>query len=102
VSNVPQTPPPAIIPKETPPIPSNANLDLLIEATEATWLSITEDRKPPFQITLKKGDKLSRTAREFFIVDVGNAAGVNITFQGKTLGNLGRQGQVVHLRLPQQ
>jgi hypothetical protein len=51
---------------------------------------------------LKTGEKLSRNAQEFFIVDVGNAAGVNITFQGTSLGNLGRKGQVVHLRLPQQ
>ncbi len=103
VPTVPQTPPPAmVIQKETTPAPSNTPLDLLIEATENTWLNITEDHNPPYQITLKRGDTLSRKAREFFIIDVGNAAGVNITFHGKSLGNLGRKGQVVHLRLPQQ
>lgn len=103
VPTVPQAPPPALVaPKETPQTPDNTRLNLLIEATEETWLKITEDRNPPFQITLKKGEKLSRTAREFFVIDVGNAAGVNITFLGKSLGNLGRKGQVVHLRLPQQ
>ena len=102
VDNVPQTPPPAVIQKETTQIPSKAQLNLLIEATEKSWISITEDHKPPFQVTLKAGEKLSRNAREFFIVNVGNAAGVNITFQGKSLGSLGRKGQVVRLRLPQQ
>jgi len=103
VPNAPQASSPAVaIPKETTQTPVNTRLDLLIEATEDTWLSITEDRKPPYQMTLKRGDKLSRTAREFFVIDVGNAAGVNITFLGKSLGNLGRKGQVVHLRLPQQ
>ena len=103
VANVPQAPPPAmVVPKETTQTPNNTHLNLLIEATEDTWLNITEDRNPPYQITLKTGEKLSRKAREFFIVDVGNAAGVNITFLGKSLGNLGRKGQVVHLRLPQQ
>ncbi|MDD2270863.1 MAG: DUF4115 domain-containing protein [Desulfuromonadaceae bacterium] len=98
-----QTPPPAVVAQDgTAQNPDNANLDLLIEATENTWLNITEDRNPPSQTTLKAGEKLSRTAREFFIVDVGNAAGVNITFRGKPLGNLGQRGQVVHLRLPQQ
>ena len=98
-----QAPPPAVVvPKETPQTPDTTRLDLLIEATEDTWLKITEDRNPPDQVTLKKGEKLSRTAREFFVIDVGNAAGVNITFLGKSLGNLGRKGQVVHLRLPQQ
>lgn len=102
VNNVPQTPPPAIVQKETTQPPNKAHLNLLIEAAEATWLNITEDHKPPYQITLKTGEKLSRNAREFFVVDVGNAAGVNIIFQGVSLGNLGRKGQVVHLRLPQQ
>lgn len=103
VGNVPQAPPPAVvIQKETTQTPSNTHLNLLIEATEDTWLSITEDRNPPYQITLKTGEKLSRNAQEFFVIDVGNAAGVNITFLGKSLGNLGRKGQVVHLRLPLQ
>jgi hypothetical protein len=44
----------------------------------------------------------SRNAKEFFVIDVGNAAGVNVTFLGKSLGTPGRKGQVVHLRLPQQ
>ena len=103
MSDAPQTPPPAMAVHEgATQTPSSADLNLLIEATEHTWLKITEDRNPPYQTTLKAGDTLSRKAREFFIVDVGNAAGVKITFNGKSLGDLGRKGQVVHLRLPQQ
>ncbi|MHB8058512.1 MAG: helix-turn-helix domain-containing protein [Desulfuromonadaceae bacterium] len=103
VADAPRTPPPVMgVHEEATQAPSTADINLLIEATENTWLKITEDRNPSYQITLKTGDKLSRKAREFFIVDVGNAAGVNITFNGKSLGNLGRKGQVVHLRLPQQ
>ncbi|MDD2310853.1 MAG: DUF4115 domain-containing protein, partial [Desulfuromonadaceae bacterium] len=103
VANAPQAPPPAmVVPKETTQTPSNSPLNLHIEATDDTWLKITEDRNPPYQITLKKGYTLNRKARESFVIDVGNAAGVNITFLGKSLGNLGRKGQVVHLRLPQQ
>lgn len=102
VANIPQASPPVINRKETAQLPDNAHLNLLIEAKEDTWLNITEDHNPPYQIILKTGEKLSRKAREFFVIDVGNAAGVNITFLGKSLGNLGRKGQVVHLRLPQQ
>ncbi len=98
---VPQAPPATVAaPKETAQTPDNTRLDLLIEATEDTWLNIVEDRNPPFQTILKKGDKLNRKAREYFVIDVGNAAGVNITFLGTSLGTLGRKGQVVHLRLP--
>lgn len=93
---------PIIAPEVTTPLPSPPQLNLLIEATENTWLKIAEDRNPPYQMVLKKGDKLNRTAQEFFIVDVGNAAGANVTFNGKPLGSLGRKGQVIHLRLPQQ
>lgn len=93
--------PPMVVPKEATQTPNNTHLNLLIEAAEDTWLKITEDRNPPYQITLKAGEKLNRKAQEFFVIDVGNAAGVNITFLGKSLGNLGRKGQVVHLRLPQ-
>ncbi|MFA7402797.1 MAG: RodZ domain-containing protein [Pelobacteraceae bacterium] len=100
---VPQAPPPAtVVQEKTTLTPGNAQLTLLIVATEDTWLSIAEDRNPPSQVTLKTGEKLSRNAQEFFVVNVGNAAGVNITFNGKPLGSLGRKGQVVHLRLPQQ
>lgn len=103
VANAPLTPPPAtVVRNETTQTPGTGPLTLLIEATEDTWLSISEDRNPPYQTTLKAGDRLSRTARELFTVDVGNAAGITITFNGKSLGNLGRKGQVVHLRLPQQ
>ena len=103
VTALPQAPPSAkVVQKEATPTPHNTHLNLHIEATENTWLNITEDRNPPYQTTLKRGDTLSRKAREFFIIDVGNAAGVKITFLGKSLGNLGRKGQVVHLRLPQQ
>lgn len=103
IFKLPQSAPPAamVAQKESMQTPSNTRLDLLIVATEDTWLNIAEDRNPPYQITLKTGDKLSRNAREFFVIDIGNAAGVNITFLGKSLGNLGRKGQVVHLRLPQ-
>ena len=103
VATVHRAPQPAmVVQKEATQTPSNSRLNLLIEATDDTWLKITEDRNPPYQITLKKGGNLSRTARELFVIDVGNAAGVNITFRGKSLGILGRKGQVVHLRLPQQ
>ncbi|MDA8430011.1 MAG: DUF4115 domain-containing protein [Geobacteraceae bacterium] len=103
VATVPQAPQPAmVLQNEATQTPRDSRLNLLIQATEDTWLKISEDRHPSYQITLKKGGSLSRTARKLFVIDVGNAAGVTITFLGKSLGNLGRKGQVVHLRLPQQ
>jgi cytoskeleton protein RodZ len=88
----------------TPPAitASGGKITLFIEARELSWLRITEGRNPSFQVLLKPGEKIERTASDFFLLDVGNAAGVNLIFQGKPLGSLGKHGQVIHLRLPEQ
>jgi len=73
---------------------------ITMEARELTWLRVTADNNPPYEILLQPGEKIERDA-SIFIIDVGNAGGIDITFQGKSLGKLGEQGQVVHLKLPQ-
>ncbi len=80
---------------------SGKTLNLVIEARELSWLRITEDRNPSYQVLLKPGERIERTAADFFLLDIGNAAGINLIFQGKSLGSLGKQGQVIHLRLPE-
>ena len=72
---------------------------LIMEARELTWLRIKADHNPPYQILLKPGEKIEKSASQFMI-DIGNAGGIAIEFQGKSLGNLGKQGEVVHLSLP--
>jgi cytoskeleton protein RodZ len=72
---------------------------LTIEAREPTWLRIRADQSSPSDILMKPGEKIRKSASHF-IIDVGNAGGIDIDFQGKSLGPLGKQGQVVHLRLP--
>ena len=72
---------------------------LAVEAREPTWLRVTADDNPPYEILLQPGEKIEREASRF-IIDVGNAGGIDIIFQGKSLGNLGERGQVVHLKLP--
>ena len=75
-------------------------LSLKIEAVEKTWIRISADQKQLEQMVLSKGDRIERTARESFIIDVGNAGGVLISFQDKPLPSLGKRGEVVHLKLP--
>lgn len=72
---------------------------LTMEATELTWIRIRAGKNPPQEILLNQGEIIERSALNF-VVDIGNAGGINVTFQGKPLGNLGKQGQVVHLKLP--
>ncbi|HEU17967.1 MAG TPA: helix-turn-helix domain-containing protein [Deltaproteobacteria bacterium] len=73
---------------------------LEIDAKELTWLKITEDFKPNEEILMKPGERITRKASERFIVFIGNAGGVNVSFQGKPLGPLGEKGKVVRLILP--
>lgn len=72
---------------------------LTIMATEETWLSIKADDNHSYQVLLKAGQKIEHRAKSFEI-DVGNAGGIKINFNGKDMGSLGKPGQVVRLRLP--
>ena len=72
---------------------------LVVRATEETWIRIQADNKASFQVLLKPGEKFSYKAARFDM-DIGNGGGVKIQFRGKTIENLGKSGQVIHLRLP--
>ncbi len=76
-------------------------LHLIIDAKELTWARITEDLNSPSQVLLKPGDRIERRASDFFQLDIGNAGGIDLIFQGKPLGKLGKLGQVIHIRLPE-
>lgn len=72
---------------------------LVVTARETTWLRIKEEGKPDFEILMKPGEKLEREASQLSM-DVGNAGGISVEFDGKIMEDLGRSGEVVHLRLP--
>ena len=98
------TPAPAVTPKNNKtkveaPIPDEKQFVLIVHATEETWIRIQADDKEPFQVLLKPGEKISHKAARFNM-DIGNAGGVRIQFDGKAIENIGKLGQVIHLRLP--
>ena len=72
---------------------------LIISAIEKTWIRIKADQNHSFQVLLKPGEKFERKAVSFDM-DIGNAGGIKIQFKGKNIENLGKSGQVTHLRLP--
>lgn len=97
-----EQPPPAASPAPPPAEPKlGKNLILVVTAKELTWLRIREDGNPPYEALLKPGDRIERVANDHFLLDIGNAGGITLTFQGRTLENLGGRGQVIHLRLPE-
>ncbi len=73
---------------------------VIMVAREMTWLRVTADDKSPYEVLLQPGERIERYASHL-LIDVGNAGGIDITFRGKPLGNLGERGQVVHIKLPQ-
>ena len=73
---------------------------LVIKASELTWIQISKDGEPSFEVMLRPGDRITEETSEKFDLIIGNAAGVNVSFQEKLLGSLGKHGEVVHLTLP--
>jgi hypothetical protein len=80
--------------------PAGAPLTLVITAKETTWVRIVEDQEISSQFLLRPGDRVERQARQSFDVDVGNAGGIDVEFQGRPVGSIGKSGEVVHLTLP--
>lgn len=74
---------------------------LVIVARELTWIKIVEDKKNIREMLLQPGEKIERKAAEGFRLEIGNAGGVDLFFQQKPLGPLGKHGEVVNIRLPE-
>ncbi len=73
---------------------------LAILAKEVTWIEVTIDSQEPFDVLLKEGELIVwKASKEFFLV-IGNAAGVELKFDGEDLQLYGESGRVVRLRLP--
>ena len=83
--------------EEPPPMHEHT---LVITASERTWIQITEGSSLPFDVILYPGDNFTRTSSQQLAVVIGNAGGVTVSFDGKTLNSPGKDGEVVRLTLP--
>jgi cytoskeleton protein RodZ len=66
-----------------------------------TYVKIWIDNNPPIQHIFPKGSRHQWTGNAGFYVLVGNAGGIEFDFNGKKFKDLGRKGEVVKLRLPE-
>jgi hypothetical protein len=73
---------------------------LKIVGVDKTWLKIVIDGQSAREYSLKSGDLLELEASSGYNLLIGNAAGVQITLNGKPVKILGQSGQVVNLQLP--
>lgn len=106
--NAGTTPPSAI--GATPPAGAAAasavatpenGLVLQVAATERTWVAVLADGKSSSQRTMDPNEIETFRAKNSFDVLTGNAEGIILTLNGKTLDPLGRRGETkkVHLTL---
>ena len=102
-------------PSETPetvvnaPKVENAPILEVVETTklllkghvkERTWVRITIDGLQSKEYVLGPSDKPEWEAKKGFELLIGNAGGIDLEFNGKRMENLGKQGQVVRIKLP--
>ena len=79
----------------TPTIPVAESIDLKVRVLSRSWLQVTADGQVVFAGLLEKDEERSWQAQEVIRLDVGNAAGVEISINGTSRGSLGSEGQVV-------
>ena len=74
---------------------------LRADIRERTWIRICVDEEEPKEYVFQPGSRPQWEAKKGFYVVVGNAGGASFEFNGEWLKDLGREGQVVRLRLPE-
>ncbi len=74
---------------------------LHIQARERTWIRVVIDEELIQDVVLEPNEQVRWEARDNFTLTVGNAGGVEVTFDDDRLPPLGRSGEVIRqLHLP--
>jgi len=86
---------PATPEESASPAASGYKVLLNLMAREATWLSVSSEGKKLFSGVLAANQSTTVEGKESATMKVGNAAGLEVRFNGKLLGPLGGRGQVL-------
>jgi cytoskeleton protein RodZ len=68
--------------------------NVVIKARESSWISIAADGQPLWAGTMNANSERSVRADKELILKTGNAAGIEVSYNGKALGTLGKDKQV--------
>ena len=71
------------------------NLHLFVQAIDRSWISVVIDDGITKEYSLHPEDKVSLQAEKHFILNIGNAGGVKVTLNGKSVGPFGKKGEIV-------
>ncbi len=74
--------------------PPDDHVVFRLVASEETWLSVTADGKTIFTGLLSPNETKTLSGKSTAKIKVGNAGGVAVTWNGKTIGTIGPRGQV--------
>ena len=90
---------PAAEPAKPAPAPKQEKTDTEVEVSakcsEKCWVSVGADGQTVFEGTLQKGESKQWKAKNELKLTAGNAAAVDLTFNGESHGTLGGEGEVV-------
>jgi cytoskeleton protein RodZ len=84
----------------TPETQSLTGKELTATINERTWVKIIADDTEPKEYIFQPGAKHTWAAERGFVVTVGNAGGIEFSFNGETIKNIGEIGEVKKLRFP--
>jgi len=73
---------------------------LEIKAVETAWVRVTPDSGPAEELTMSPGDVQVFTAQSGFALQIGNAGGIRLRFDGREIRDLGKPNQTLSLSLP--
>jgi cytoskeletal protein RodZ len=90
---IPQAPPPPVSEKSSALEEKGISLD--VKAVERTWVAIQIDGQPVREATFQPGESFTYRAAKRIELILGNAGGLDITFNERRLEKIGRSGEVV-------
>jgi cytoskeletal protein RodZ len=88
-----QPPPPPV--SEKPSALAEKGISLDIKAVERTWVAIQIDGQPVREATFQPGESFTYRAAKRIEIVLGNAGGLEMTFNERRLEKIGKSGEVV-------
>jgi cytoskeleton protein RodZ len=79
---------------QTPAQPDSGQFTVLVKANESSWISIRADGRTEMERIFSPGEEQSTSATREITLTIGNAAGVEVRFNGTPQGALGQQSKV--------
>jgi len=92
-ATIAQPPPPPV--SEKPSALAEKGISLDIKAVERTWVAIQIDGQPVREATFQPGESFTYRAAKRIELVLGNAGGLDMTFNERRLEKIGKSGEVV-------